>query len=263
MRVQRTGLTVLKGARHEALGSVDLAADGPVGDRVLCLVDRSRGRVLRTVENPGLLRSRARWESGVLSVDLDGRTLRGTPAATGEVLDVDYWGRRASVRACTGPWAAAFSAHLGLDVLLCRSQRPGEVVYGAPVSLVTTSSLRRLEEHLGRPVASERFRATVLVATGAAPAHVEDTWVGRTLRVGTATVLVRGLLPRCAVVDLDPTTGQRDAPVLRTLAAYRLDAGEITFGVDAVVLAPGSVRTGDPVLDGAPGHDDPGPDADR
>ena len=38
----------------------------------------------------------------------------------------------------------AFSRHLGFDVVLARSTRPGEVVYGASVSLVTTSSIDRL-----------------------------------------------------------------------------------------------------------------------
>jgi uncharacterized protein len=60
-------------------------------------------------------------------------------------------------------------------------------------------------------------------------------------------VRVRGVVPRCAVVDLDPVTGQNDATVLRELAGYRQSQGEINFGVDAVVTAPGRVRTGDDV----------------
>ena len=70
----------------------DLAMDGPVGDRVFCLVDRSRGRVLRTVENPSLLQAAARWEGGGLSVELNGDTLVGVPYPAGEMLRVDYWG---------------------------------------------------------------------------------------------------------------------------------------------------------------------------
>jgi hypothetical protein len=49
------------------------------------------------------------------------------------------------------------------------------------------------------------------------------------------------------VVNLDPVTGQNDASVLAELAGYRLSRGEINFGVDAVVTAPGRVRTGDQV----------------
>jgi uncharacterized protein len=246
--IERIGFTPVKGGRHMTHDLADLTADGPVGDRVFCLVDRSRGRVLRTVENPALLRACARWEGGVLSVDLPGHTIEGVPSPSGEMLQVDYWGRTTAVQGCTGPWAEAYSQYLGYDVLLCRAVTAGEVVYGASVTVVTTVSMRLLAQRLGREeVDSERFRSTFLVDTGDCPSHVEDSWVGRELRVGEATVRVRGVVPRCAVVDLDPVTGQHDAFVLRELAGYRLSQGEISFGVDAVVTAAGRVRTGDQV----------------
>jgi len=124
----------------------------------------------------------------------------------------------------------------------------GEVVYGASVTVVTTGSMRLLAQRLGREVADARFRSTFLVDTADSAPHVEDSWVGRELRVGEATVKVRGVVPRCAVVDLDPVTGRGDAPVLRELAAYRQGQAEISFGVDAVVTVPGRVRTGDLVV---------------
>ena len=52
MHVTRIGLTPVKGGRHAEQASVDLTLDGPIGDRVFCLVDTERGRVHRTVENP-------------------------------------------------------------------------------------------------------------------------------------------------------------------------------------------------------------------
>ncbi|MGH3333506.1 MAG: MOSC N-terminal beta barrel domain-containing protein, partial [Nocardioidaceae bacterium] len=70
MRIERIGFTPLKGCRHAERGSVDLTPEGPAGDRVFCLVDPARGRVLRTVENPTLLQCAAGWRDGVLTVDL-------------------------------------------------------------------------------------------------------------------------------------------------------------------------------------------------
>jgi len=156
--IERIGFTPLKGGRHMTHDLADLSMDGPVGDRVFCLVDRSRGRVLRTVENPSLLRACARWDGGVLSVELKGDTFEAVPLPTGEMLEVDYWGRNAAVQGCAGPWAEAYSEHLGFDVVLCRSVTAGEVVYGASVTVVTTASMRLLTERLGREVESERFR---------------------------------------------------------------------------------------------------------
>lgn len=247
MHIERIGFTPVKGGRHLTHDLADLSLDGPVGDRVFCLVDRSRSRVLRTVENPTLLRAQARWEAGVLSVELPGRTVEGVPSPSGETFIVDYWGRTATLQSCTGPWAEAYSGHLGFDVVLCRAATPGEVVYGASVTLVTTGSLSMLSQRVGREVGSERFRSTFLVDTGDSAPHVEDSWPGRDLRVGEATVRVRAMVPRCAVVDLDPVTARKKVPVLSGLSRYRLSQAEVNFGVDAVVTVPGRVRTGDPV----------------
>ncbi len=236
----------MKGARHQEHRAVDLTETGPAGDRVFCLVDPERDRCLRTVENPALLGTRAAWRSGVLSVGLPDRTVEGRPARTGELRAVDYWGRTATVEVLDGPWAEAYSAHLGRPVLLARAE-PGAVVYGGSVSLVTSGSLALLSERLGRRVEGERFRATLQVDTGDAPPHVEDSWVGRTLRVGSARIRVLGRVTRCAVVDLDPASGVRDADVLGALTGYRRDRREVAFGVDAVVSLPGRVENGDRV----------------
>lgn len=268
MHVSRIGLTPVKGTRHADRRSVELTAGGPVGDRVFALVDRSRERVVRTVEHPTLMATRASWHSGVLSTVLPGGAVDGVPAPSGEVLKIDYWGRTVAVEVVAGPWAAAYSDLLGHPVELARACQPGDVVYGGSVSLVTTSSLERLGRELGADVDQAQFRATFTLSgtlsddgtgsligdgTGSLfgdgggdgePAEVEDSWVGRRLRIGDAEVEVRSGLPRCGLVDLDPATGQRRAPVLRTLAGYRRAGREILFGVDAAVTRPGRVEVG-------------------
>jgi uncharacterized protein YcbX len=245
VHVDRIGFTPLKGGRHLQHDGVELTAEGPVGDRVFCLVDPARARVLRTVENPSLLRCVARWDGKLLSVDLPGGSVEGAPEPSGEDVKVDYWGRPAALEVVDGPWAAAYSRHLGYDVLLARSTRPGEIVYGGSVSLVTTSSLHLLSARAGGPVSGVRFRPTFVIDTNGLDPHVEDSWAGRELRLGDARVRIRGVIPRCAVVDLDPVTGSRDVPVLETLGGYRRGRGEIDFGVDGVVTEPGRVHPGD------------------
>jgi uncharacterized protein YcbX len=247
VQVRRIGFTPLKGTRHTEHPGVQLDAGGPVGDRTLCLVDPARRRVLRTVENPGLLQVDARLAGDELHVDLPSGPDAGVPVPTGEVLAADYWGREAKLELLGGPWSEAFSAHLGYDVRLARVTRPGEVVYGGSVTLVTTSSVARLGQWLGLAAAPERFRATFLVDTEDLAPHVEDGWVGHEVALGEAVVRVRGTVPRCAVVDLNPRTGVRDVPVLKALAGYRLSGNDVHFGVDAEVVVPGRVATGDPV----------------
>jgi MOSC domain-containing protein len=251
MRVVRVGLATVKGTRHTAYDAVELDAAGAVGDRVLCLVDPLARRVLRTVENPSLVAVRARWDGTRLDVTLpSGESASGVPAQVGESVTCDYWGRSVALELLDGPHAALLSSHLGRPVRLAAAPRGG-VVYAGSVSLVTTASLREVGAHLGAGAGLDaaRFRPTVVVDAGDVP-FVEDDWLGRELSLGAARIRVGNHIARCAVVDLGPTTGEPDAPVLRTLAAVRPASGpaRLGFGVDGGVTAPGPVRAGDEVV---------------
>ena len=251
MKVVRVGLTPLKGARHSALDSVELDRDGAVGDRVFCLVDPVERRVLRTVQHPGLPAVQARWDGSALAVVLpSGEQVVGTPEDADEPVVCDYWGRRVEARLQDGPHAALLTRHLGRPVRLAAVPRGG-VVYGGRVSVVSTASVLELARGLG-PAGGDldpaRFRATVVVETGEAP-FVEEEWLGRELALGSARIHVSAPIPRCAVVDLHPTAGGSDLPVLRELGRLRPPGtpAALCLGVDAGVTVPGVVLVGDPV----------------
>ena len=246
MQISSLGSSPLKGARHVERESLEFALDGPVGDREFAVVDLANRRVLKTVENPALLACEASWVDGVLSITVDGESFAGVPQPVGDELELDYWGRPAVVRVVEGPWMPRLASLLGRDVALVRAARPGAVVYGDSVTLVTTGSLRRLAAAVGHEVPASRFRATAVVDTGD-ESHVEDSWAGRDLVVGGATVRVADGIARCAVIDFEPQTGESGTRLLKTLAGYRLRSGDIDFGVYATVVSPGTVRRGDPV----------------
>lgn len=245
MHLRDIGVSALKGGRHQPWDQVLLQSDGPVGDRVFAVVDPDGGQVLKTVEHPSLLSCEARWDNGVLSVGIGGRQVAAEPEMSGEYLTLDYWGRASRMEVVNGPWAGEFSRLLGRSVALARSVVAGGVVFGASVTIATTSSLRRLARESGIAVDERRFRSTFTIDTGDAAAHVEDSWAGRELELEGARLLVKGGVPRCAVIDLDPDTGARGTSLLKTLAGYRLDAGEILFGVYAEVIRAGNVTRGD------------------
>lgn len=235
---------------------------GPVGDREFCFVDVDRRRVLKTVQNPRLIQiatslvrgggegvgddveSAVGGALGELTMTLpDGRSVRGVPRRSGERLTCDYWKRRVDLELTEGPHADLASEWLGTSVRLARSPR-GAVVYGSPLSIVTTASLRDLnrrvadsrQDSLDLVAQAARFRATFVVDTD--EPFVEDTWKGQTVHLGDLSVRIGTAIPRCAVMDLDPLTGERNAPVLKTLAGYRPrnDSGEPLFGVYADVV---------------------------
>lgn len=245
MHVTRLGLTPVKGMRHLPAPAVELTACGPLHDREFCLVDAQTGRVLRTVENDRLLACRAYWRPPLLSIDTPVGTAVGA-VVEGEPVCGDYWGREAKVVTNPGPWERLLSRYLDRAVVLCRVTAPCTVVWAGPVSVVSTSSLAELARRIGRRRdEGARFRATVVVDTGSAPAFVEDSWAGRRLLLGGSAVTVRGPMTRCAVVDRQPDAGGHDANVLAALVPDRARAGEVHFGIDADVVEPGRVEVGD------------------
>lgn len=243
LTVRRLGLTLIKGTRHTDRDEIELDDHGPVGDRTWCLVDRAAARVLRTVENPLLVQLVAADLGDRLAVTTpDGHT---TEAETRDSADgiraFDYWGRGARIRLQDTELNAVLSTHLGRDVVLARAER-GDVVYAEPVSIVTTGALRRLSETLKGsgyavpPALDVRFRATITLVAD------EDPAPGTLLGVGDAVLEVGQPLERCAVIDLDPTTGEHTGSLL--LHHLRTPDGRLLFGVGARVIAPGTVHTG-------------------
>ncbi|MBG6058172.1 uncharacterized protein YcbX [Cryobacterium sp. MP_M3] len=245
MHVHGIGVSALKGGRHRSRDEVQLETEGPIGDRVFAVVDLEAGQVIRTVEHPSLVTCHARWDDGMLSVEIAGQRITAVPRLSGRRLALDYWGRAAAMEVVDGPWAHEFSRLLGRAVVLARCSVVGAVIYGDSVTLSTTGSLGRLAREAGIVVDERRFRSTFTIDTGDAAAHVEDSWAGRELELGGARLLVGRGIPRCAVIDLEPDTGARGTSLLKTLAGYRLNAGEIEFGVYARVIRPGIVGRGD------------------
>lgn len=109
-----------------------------------------------------------------------------------------------------------------------------------PVSLVGTATLDWVARELGADADPRRFRANVVVGTE--EPFVEESWVGRDLRVGALVLRVVDRLSRCRMIDL-AQDGAAQARVLKPLTATR----EMFLAVYAEVTSPGRVALGDPV----------------
>src|SRR5213080_378369 len=120
-----------------------------------------------------------------------------------------------------------------------------------PLSVLTTSTLARLDEV--RPQSrfdQRRFRMNVIVKTER-PGFVENGWVGYKLGLGDGARLNVALLdPRCVMTTLAQDGLPQDIDVLRTLVRHNRqqvsDLGQFPCaGVYAVIAAGGVVRVGD------------------
>lgn len=239
--VRSAGFAPVKGMRHRPVPRLELDERGAVGDRAWCLVDVGARRVLRTVQHPSLMGVVASADGGSLALTLpDGSSVDAVPEASGETVTCDYWGRSVPLTLTEGPHAELVSRFLGTDVRLAAAPRGG-VVFGDPVTLVGTATLDDLTARLGRPVEAARFRATLVVETD--EPYLEDTWLGTEVGVGGACLRVGVPVPRCAVIDHDPDTGEKDLRLLKALVGSRPTntAGEPVLGVYDVCVRAGVV----------------------
>ena len=242
--VRQAGFAPVKGMRHLALEAVHLDEHGAVGDRSHCLVDVDAARVLKTVQHPALVGVVARVDGDLLSLTLPtGEAVAAPAAASGRTITCDYWGRPVDLELTVGPHAALLSEWLGRHVELAAAPRGG-VVFGDPLTVIGTASLRELARRTGHDALVDqaaRLRSTMVVETDTP--YVEDTWAGRAVAVGQATVRIGGPVPRCAVIDHHPETGVKDVRLLKALVRERPTnrAGEPMLGVYARCTRPGQV----------------------
>jgi uncharacterized protein YcbX len=168
----------------------------------------------------------------------------------GNEIDTSFWGVTLPARLVVGPWSEALSELAGKPLRLVDAGRPAvDRGRGGAASLVSTASLAALAEELGvDDVDGRRFR--MHFGIDGIPAHAEDDWLRRRVRLGEAIVVPIGNVGRCAVTTQNPETGRPDLDTLKALARYR-DVAETTeplpFGVHAAVSRPGTVRVGDAV----------------
>jgi uncharacterized protein YcbX len=140
------------------------------------------------------------------------------------------------------------------DALGIRSPVPAGAFFDLyPMSLLTTSTLARLVELApGVRFDRRRFRMNVIVDSREA-GFPENGWMGREVALGdTVRLRVAKHDLRCVMTTLAQDELPNEPEVLRALVRHnRIQVGETGYpcaGVYAVVGAPGTLRTGDPVM---------------
>jgi uncharacterized protein YcbX len=240
-RVARINVTPVKSLRLDHPDEIELVRDGAREDRRFLLVDSER-RLYNGKRDLALVRTSASWDPDGRHLQLtlpDGKLVEGK-VGSGEPTVVEVYRRPLHARLVEGPWADALSDLVGRSLTLVERDDGGWATDDRPASLVSRASLDTIDGD-GR-----RFR--MLFELDGIPAHAEDEWRNRRLRVGEATLLVGDPTPRCAVPTANPDTGVRDRDVLRELIEKRGPIeGEPCMGVYAEVLEPGLVRVGDAV----------------
>ena len=133
------------------------------------------------------------------------------------------------------------AGELGAGVRVMRLERG--TFDAMPVSLITTSTVSALCALAGVPGSELRFRPNLVITPASGAPYAEDAWVGCSLRIGSAVIRVDRRDTRCVIINVNPGTGQPDAPVLKAAGRHR----HACAGVYGSTIRPGLVRVGDPV----------------
>ena len=160
----------------------------------------------------------------------------GTPS--GRALVEDVIGSRvgAKVKLCTGGEAHQF----GNTQSGVRHHNDTRTIH-----LVNAASVRAVAAATGLPVAAAVFRPNVVLEGIAA--WEEESWIGKTLRVGGSQLEIISRTVRCDAINNNPLTGERwpDGRDLVTEIAERFPAIGPYLGVYARVVSGGALALGD------------------
>ena len=238
----------VKSLQGERLRVGTIEAGGLAGDRVWGLRDRATGKVLTGRREPPLLTASARLDGdGTPHITLpDGRTAAGPGPATDATLS-GWLGRPVTLVSAAGapPGVGEYFGDATDDTsrVLEWTMPAGRFVDSLPLLVLTTASLRAgAATHPGAAWVVRRFRPN-LVVEAEGTEWIEDSWCGRSLRVGEVELSVEAPCGRCTMVTRPQPGLSRDLDVYRTL----LSLHEGTIGVLASVTTPGTVRPGDTV----------------
>jgi uncharacterized protein len=242
--------TPVKGMRIHEVDSIELSRSGARGNRAFYVVD-DRGRMVngKVVRNLQVVVPTYDPDTDELTLTFPDGSAVGGRVALGEPVQTQFFGRPRVDPEVIGPWAEAISAFFDRPLRLVATRTAVDRGIRATASVVSRGSLRRLAEQAEcDTVDARRFRMLIEV-DGVAP-HEEDTWVGRRVQIGPASLAMHGHIGRCLITSRDPETAEVDLPTLELLAAYRreIDSTEpLPFGIYGEVLLGGTVRIGDPV----------------
>jgi hypothetical protein len=267
----------VKSLQGERLERASIGAAGIPGDRAWALRDEKAAEIRGAKRFPALLECAARaldepaaGESLRAEIRLPDGSRFATDAPDASRRLSDYLGRAVALCALRpstdaehylrarpeGDPIADLRAVLGLTPaeplpdfskwprsLLRFATLPGTYFDAMPLHLLTTASLDAIAACApGSRLDVRRFRPNLLVATEAATGFVERDWLGRTLRIGAATLRAEFPTPRCSM----PTRAQGDLPADPQIMRAIVREGH-NLGVYAAVVEPGEIRAGDPV----------------
>ncbi|MDB3856109.1 MOSC N-terminal beta barrel domain-containing protein [Halieaceae bacterium] len=262
----------------EQLDHGDIHNQGLVADRCWALQDKTSGDIVNGKHCPKILQLSARYSSGahtgvvygdqIASADIifaDSRVISSRDDNIHRAIS-EFIGREVVLAALQPPedlehyrlseGAGAERAsrpnlsensseikHL-LEQFSCP---PGTYVDAYPLHMLTRTALSELQRESRGDADARRFRPNLIVESeGDTGAFPEFDWVGRGLQIGEALLKVDSRTLRCAMPAR--SLPQFDLPDAPEVNSTLIKLSDRFLGVNLLVVKPGKVCVGDPVL---------------
>ena len=268
----------VKSMAGHSLSATAVGARGIPGDRCWTLLDEARGSIKGGKHYPALMGMSARLQteptedqpSPPATITLpDGRVVHSTDPDINHQLSevvgasVSLWPlvpadnldhyRRTPLPAGVDPETAyrevfarqpdeplpdvsAFPAEV-----LAYESPPGTYFDAFPLLVISTSALQALQSHRQESQFDmRRFRPNIVVHTSE-PGFAEDSWAGRTARLGSAVLKFEMACPRCVMTTHGFDDLPKDPGIMRAL----VQANQGNLGIYANVVQAGTVSVGD------------------
>ncbi|MBL4834202.1 MAG: MOSC N-terminal beta barrel domain-containing protein [Pseudomonas sp.] len=271
----------VKGMAGESVAQCALTADGLHGDRTWAVQDIDRQEIQSCKFRPGLLQCRARHRlgsqgelSGQVDVTFpDGSVLGSDSTGIGEQISA-LLGHASALQALR-PFAedpafyrrykadpdtwlrelkATFAREAGepmpdLNNMPPAMQEfvslPGSFFLVSRFHILTSASLKHMQQINGdADWHVERFRPNAIIETlPGMEGLIEQTWLGKRMRIGDSTVHCTGTAPRCGAVTRAQSGLKSDKGILRSI----VNAADQNLGVYGSIEGDGLLRVGDDV----------------
>lgn len=268
----------VKSMLGEELKQANLTEQGLQGDRAFALIDAESGKVA-SAKSPrkwgGLLDCHAKLientETETEDVEIilpDNSRICSNKPDSDEQLSA-WAGRKLTLtkaqtstenrlfEVVTPDIAGLVNQNTVIDAPVSAGSAPGTFFNFAPLHLLTTASLQKLQELAPNSNWSvERFRPNLLIETNPnTSGFIENDWIGQTLFIGAKVQLrITVGCPRCIVTTLPQENGKltKDEGILRAIVQHnRIDLGEYgkqaCVGVYTQILQGGTIESGDEV----------------
>jgi uncharacterized protein YcbX len=198
---------------------------------------RAKTNFMCLLRNAGiaLLKSRLDDSTGLLSITApNGQTIEADPTTpAGQEVFSNFLTGYLGDEARKSPVPPRFTHAAGHSFCDHKTQ---------VISLIGLGSLHALESAVGAARDKRRFRANIYINN--IEPWTEFTWLGKTLAIGTTTMIVEERIDRCGATTVNPDTAIRDANPVKEL---QTNFGHVDLGIFAKILTPGTIKPGDSI----------------